>query len=599
MKISRCWSADFETTTDPNDCRVWAYSLCNIENPDEFVYGNSILDFFEWCIESKENYTLYFFNLKFDATFIISWMLENGFEYITDKKDRKDLTFTTLITDMGQFYALEIYFEVKGHKVNKVRILDALKIFPNTSVEQLAKDFGLPISKLKIDYDMYRPEGYQLTQPEIDYIRNDVEIVARCLKAMFDRGLTKMTIASDAMQNFKDHFDNFYKYFPILSDEVDGDIRKSYRGGFTYASDKYTEKEIGSGMVLDVNSLYPSCMKKPMPYGKPKLFEGEYKYDALYPLYIITFTCKFEIKPDKIPSIQLRNNLSFIPNQYLKSSNDEHVTLTLTSIDFQLFKDQYNFWEIEYHGGWKFKRAEGLFDNYVDYWMGEKIKAAKEGNKTQKAIAKRLLNSLYGKFGTSTRAGQKSVYLDEDGILCFEDLPVETKKGVYIPAACFITAYGRDKTIRTSQAIRDYTTKKYGIDKYYYSDTDSIHSGLTDEDLEELKELLDIDDYRLGAWAKEAEFTRAMYIRQKCYIEEIDGKVSVTVAGLPKYLAPVINFENFKRGFSTGGMSHADLVELAKKNGATDEELEKLHHKFDYRYVKGGVILEDTDFTIN
>lgn len=599
MKVSRCWSADFETTTDPNDCRVWAYSLCNIENPEQFLYGNSLDEFFEWCCESKENYTLYFFNLKFDGAFIMSWLLERGFEYIADKKDRHDLTFTTLITDMGQFYAIEIYFEVKGHKVNKVKILDALKIFPNSSVEQLAKDFGLPISKLKLDYDTYRPEGYQLKQYEIDYIRNDVEIVARCLKAMFDRGLTKMTIASDAMHNFKDHFDNFYKYFPILSDEVDADIRKSYRGGFTYASDKYTEQEIGAGVVLDVNSLYPSCMKKPMPYGRPRFFEGEYKYDEIYPLYIITFTCKFEIKPDKIPSIQLRNNLSFIPNQYLKSSNDEQVTLTLTSIDFELFKDQYKFWDVEYHGGWKFKRTTGLFDNYVDYWMNEKIQAAKEGNKTRKAIAKRLLNSLYGKFGSSTRAGQKSVYLDENGTLCFEDLPITTKKPIYIAAACFITAYGRDKTVRTSQAIRDYTTKKYGVDKYYYSDTDSIHAGLTNEDLEELKGILDIDDYRLGAWAKEAEFTRAMYIRQKCYIEEIGGKVSVTVAGLPKYLAPVINFENFKRGFSTAGMSHDDLVELAKQNGATEEEIEKLHHKLDYHYVKGGVILEDTDFTIN
>ena len=599
MKINRCWSADFETTTDENDCRVWAYSLCNIENPEEFVYGNSLEDFFEWCIESKENYTLYFFNLKFDASFMISWMLERGFEYVTDKKDRKDLTFTTLITDMGQFYSLEIYFEVKGKRINKVTILDALKIFPNTSVEQLAKDFGLPISKLKIDYDAYRPVGYELTQPEIDYIRNDVEIVARCLKAMFDRGLNKMTIASDAMKNFKDHFDNFYKYFPILSEDIDSDIRKSYRGGFTYASDKYTEKEIGSGVVLDVNSLYPSCMKKSMPYGKPRMFEGEYKYDAVYPLYIITFTCKFEIKPDKIPSIQLRNNLSFIPNQYLKSSNDEHVTLTLTSIDFELFKDQYRFWDVTYHGGWKFKETEGIFDNYIDYWMDEKIKAGKEGNKTARAIAKRMLNSLYGKFGSSTKAGQKSVYLDENSVLCFEDLPVESKKPVYIAVACFITAYGRDKTIRTSQAIRDYTTKKYGVDKYYYSDTDSIHAGLNNEDIEELKDLLDIDDYRLGAWAKEAEFTRAMYIRQKCYIEEIDGKVSVTVAGLPKYLAPIINFDNFKRGFSTGGMTYKDLVELAKKNGATDEEIEKLHHKFDYHYVKGGVILKDTDFTIN
>ena len=188
--------------------------------------------------------------------------------------------------------------------------------------------------------------------------------------------------------------------------------------------------------------------------------------------------------------------------------------------------------------------------------------------------------------------------LNEDGVLCFVDLPPEKRKPIYIPVAAFITAYGREKTIRTSQAIRDYTIKKYGVDKYYYSDTDSIHSGLTSEDLEELKDLLDIDDFRLGAWAKAAEFTKAIYIRQKCYIEEIEGEVSVTVAGLPKYLAPIITFDNFKRGFSTGEMSFDDMRRLAAENGARQDEVENIHHKFTYKYVKGGVILADTDFTI-
>ena len=137
------------------------------------------------------------------------------------------------------------------------------------------------------------------------------------------------------------------------------------------------------------------------------------------------------------------------------------------------------------------------------------------------------------------------------------------------------------------------------MDKYYYSDTDSIHADLSDEDLEELKDLIKIDKYELGCWDEEAKFTKALYIRQKCYIEMIDGKVSVTVAGLPQYLAPIVNFDNFKKGFSTGGMTHEQLIEMAKKNGASGEELEKLHHKFRYKYVKGGVILADTDFTIN
>lgn len=195
--------------------------------------------------------------------------------------------------------------------------------------------------------------------------------------------------------------------------------------------------------------------------------------------------------------------------------------------------------------------------------------------------------------------GKKECYLDEDGVLCFRDLPKEKRSTIYIPVACFVTAYGRRTTIEASQAIRDYTTKKYGVDKYYYSDTDSIHAGLNAEDIEELKKIIKIDEFELGAWAVEVpEFTRAIYIRQKCYIEEIEGTISVTVAGLPKYLAPIINFENFKRGFSTKGMSYHDLLELGKENGATIEELKKLHHKFDYKYVKGGVILTGTDFTI-
>lgn len=56
--------------------------------------------------------------------------------------------------------------------------------------------------------------------------------------------------------------------------------------------------------------------------------------------------------------------------------------------------------------------------------------------------------------------------------------------------------------------------------------------------------------------------------------------------------------DNFKRGFTTKGKLLPDLIELAKDNGATLEEIDKIHHKLTYKYVKGGVILADTDFTI-
>ena len=51
---------------------------------------------------------------RVDGEYIISWLLNNGYECIKDKKDRHDKSFTTLITDMGQWFSIEIFFETKN-----------------------------------------------------------------------------------------------------------------------------------------------------------------------------------------------------------------------------------------------------------------------------------------------------------------------------------------------------------------------------------------------------------------------------------------------------------------------------------------------------
>ena len=575
----RKFTADFETNVDEKDCRVWAYSICEIGNVDNFIYGNNIEDFIKWCSNPKENYVLYFHNLKFDAEYIFYYLLSNGYEWIKDKKDKKTKTFTTLISDMGQFYSVEIYFEVEKSKVNKVKIFDSLKIL-NFSVEQIAKDFNLPIRKLEIDYKLKREKGHILTDDEIAYIRNDVEIMASALDIMFKENLTKMTIGSCALKNYRDNLDHFLRYYPTLPIEIDNDIRKSYKGGFTYLSPLYKEKEVGQGIVLDVNSLYPSCMYyEYLPFGYPIFFEGKYKKDILHPLYIQMLSCSFKIKKGKIPTIQIKNNLSYLPNEYLETSNDDIVTLTLTNIDLDLFLEHYEVSNLVYHSGWKFKQMRGLFNEYIDYWTEKKISAKRENNTALYRIAKLMLNSLYGKFAKNPISISKYPYLDENEIVRYKLSEVEVGNGLYIPVGSFITALARKRTIESSQKIRDYSLKKYGEDYYIYSDTDSIHMKYMSE--EELKQFLDIDDYRLGAWKLESTFKRGKFIRQKCYIEENDdGYINVTVAGLPKKLGKYINFDNFDVGFSVMG-----------------DDLEK-EHKLTYKHVKGGVLLVDTDFTI-
>ena len=578
------FSCDFETTTVENDCRVWAFACSEIGNVDNFIYGNSLDDFMKWCANTKKNYKCYFHNLKFDGAFIIDWLLKHDFECVADKKDRHDKSFNTLITDMGQFYQITVWFKIKGHHTNKVVFQDSLKIL-NFSVEAIAKGFNLPIRKLDLDYKAYREVGHVLTPEEVDYIHNDVEIISRALDIMFKQGLNKMTIASDALSSYKSMCVNFKQLFPALPPEVDADIRQSYKGGFTYCSDKYAGKEVGAGVVLDVNSLYPSrMMYEYLPYGKPEPFEGKYEPDSIYNLYVQRLSCFFEIKPDKIPSIQIKHSLSFMPNQYLSSSNGEIVTLCLTNPDLELFFEQYNVDVVAWQGGYKFKSMRGNFDEYITHWTEQKINAKKEGNAPQYLIAKLMLNSLYGKFGTGL-TGRKKLPVVVDGEVRYITTDEEQKNGVYLPVATFITAYARKYTIETSQMIRDWSLEHHGKDAYLYSDTDSIHANLSKEDLSILCDIIDIDDFRLGAWKHESSFTRAKFLRQKCYIEEdYDGKINVTIAGFPKKLAHLVNFENFKIGFTTEGL--------------TDEQIGEAGRKLRYKHVDGGVILVDTDFTL-
>ena len=562
------FTADFETATWVDDeTWVWAWALCDIEEPSHVEVGNSIDDFFK-RIKKEVNPYIYFHNLKFDGEFILYYLMKNGFDHV-ESKEKRNNTFSTLISDMGLFYSIEVYFEV-GKKTKKVTFIDSLKII-NQSVESMPKTFKIEENKLEIDYNAPREKGHILTGEEEAYIKNDVIIVAKALSYLFNMGLTKMTAGSNALFEYKEitRLNRFRNLYKPLNYDIDKDIRRAYRGGFTYLNPVYKNKEVKEGEVLDVNSLYPSVMYKEMlPFGEPFFYEGEYQEDKVYPLYIQRLTCSFKIKEGRIPTIQIKHS-RFVDNEYLTDSGEEPVALTLTSVDLKLFLEQYDVWDLHYESGWKFKAMRGLFTEYIDKWIKVKNEATITGNKGIRQVAKIMLNSLYGKFATSLDVQSKIPYLEGD-IVKYRLGEKSTKDGVYLPMGAFITAYARDKTIRTSQSIKDYSIKKYGVDMYCYSDTDSIHTILP---IEELKQFCEIDDVELGKWKHESHFERAKFIRQKTYLEEIEGEIQITCAGLPQRCYDQVTWDNFKEGMKVDG-------------------------KLTFTHVKGGVILKETEFTI-
>lgn len=543
MNIATC---DFETTTDVNDCRVWAAGFCDIDTL-EFNYGNTIDYFFEFAVNYNK---IYFHNLKFDGEFLLAELFRRGYKHTKNRKVNAG-EFSTLISDMGQYY--NICINIDGKLVN---IYDSLKLLPFT-VDKIAKMFNLPILKGEIDYNEYRPVGHVLTQNEVDYLKNDCEIMARALMIQFKQNLKKITIGSNALSDYKNIIGKkkFERNFPVL--EYDEKLRKSYKGGFTYLNPVHAGVEIGKGIVLDVNSLYPAMMYfKNLPYGEGQYFTGEYKENKIYNTYIQKFECEFELKENKIPTIQLKGNYSYKPTEYITKSYGI-VELTLTNVDLKLFLENYNVYNLHFYEGYKFKSNSNMFKSYIDKWMNVKIKAEQEGNGAMRTLAKLMLNNLYGKFSTNPVKRCKIPYYD-NRVRYRVDEP-ELTDGLYLPVGAFITSYARETTIRSAMKV---------YDRFIYSDTDSLH--LIGE---EIPDSLKIDKYNLGEWKHESTFTRAKFLRAKTYIEEIDGELKITCAGMPKRCHEQVTFNNFNIGAEYTG-------------------------KLIPKHVDGGIVLDETTFII-
>lgn len=59
------YTADFETTTDIDDCRVWAWGVASITSCETEMIGSDIHSFINYI--NNQNIDIYFHNLKFDG----------------------------------------------------------------------------------------------------------------------------------------------------------------------------------------------------------------------------------------------------------------------------------------------------------------------------------------------------------------------------------------------------------------------------------------------------------------------------------------------------------------------------------------------------
>lgn len=535
MRAKEWVVADFETKNEDfyNEngyTEVWLYAISDCHG-NIINYGSNIEEFIEFCKQKLNGFVVYFHNLRFDGSFILNYIIKNKYKYLDKIEFNSGKSYNTLISEEGQFYSIKVHFK-RGCTVD---FNDSLKIIP-FPVKTIAKAFNLPMEKEKIDYG-----NYKINDDTLKYVFNDVKIVALALQQLKSNGFAGMTAASSAYKWYISSMTNTDILFPDIEDEMLLEWRDAYRGGRSQVNPLYAGKVLKHVSRYDVNSMYPSIMRNSwLPIGQPKPIEerGKYRFE-LYKVSIM-----FTLKDGHLPTL-LKKNVIFGQQSYYTETDGIEI-IYISSIDYELLERHYNIHYVNFEEMWGFNTSNQLFVDYIDYWYDVKSK----NTGAMKQLAKLMLNSLYGKFGSNPIGKNKIPTISEEGFLSFTTTEEQPRKKYYLFIAIAITSY--------AHKLIDDAIVNTGVENFVYCDTDSVHTlgGLSDNL---------IDQKKLGLFKLEAIESKSKYVRQKTYVyaeEDNEGKehLYITCAGMNDaskiYALQLYGddiFNEFKPGFTVEG----------------------------------------------
>jgi hypothetical protein len=211
-------------------------------------------------ITSKNIDTIFVHNLgKFDGYFLYNGLLKT----IDNIKN-----VNTIIDNKNNFISIYYTFK-KDAKISTISWKDSFRLFP-ISLDQLCKTFQVigKTSEYNLDFnDISLFDNLDLFNQFLDYSKQDSLALFKALskaqqiykEKYFVDICDVLSASSLSLKIFRLNYLDID--IPILKNNVDSFIRKSYFGG---ATDYY--KAYGEDLhYYDVNSLYPYAMLKPMP----------------------------------------------------------------------------------------------------------------------------------------------------------------------------------------------------------------------------------------------------------------------------------------------------------------------------------------------
>ena len=312
----------------------------------------------------------------------------------------------------------------------------------------------------------------------------------------------------------------------FLNDKKDEVFRESYYGGRV---EVFIRKHLTKKLFYyDINSLYPSVMvenKFPHP---DKL---KYSKDLFKALKDNEGCAKVTVHiPNmKYPPLPYRTDKLIFPVGTITGTwNFPEIRLAI-SVGCEI---------VETHWVLSSPPIDSPFGEYVDHFMGLKIKYHKEGKKALRTLAKRMLNSLYGKFAQRIDIEDRYSHDEPMPGVAYQKLGENTYKlknvdkerarETVVSWASYITCYARCMLYSF-----------FPNNGLYYCDTDSIVS-----DHELPPEV--VHETELGLMSVEDIVTESFYVAPKRYAYKNDkGDTIKKIKGISAATVKTIPLESF------------------------------------------------------
>ena len=534
--------------------------------------------------------TMYIWQFGVNDTVYYGRTWDEFVQFIRRIEENCDLKKKIFVHNLSfEFQFLRSVFKIKSvfsrisRKVMRCQLEDYHITFQCTlylsgvKLADLPRIYDLPVQKMvgDLDYSVLRTSVTPLTEEEMGYCENDCLVLYEYIKKelltyeniynlpLTMTGKVRRELQERLMKNMA--YRSKVQVAINIKPSIYNRLLESFMGGYTHANYIYSDEVIEDVDSYDEASAYPYVMvtrRFPMTAFKEcKIQKREDLVDNFAYLIRVQFNnirCKFYnnfISGSKCEEIR---GGRFDNGRIIKA---DKIIITVTDVDFKFIMDTYKMDSYEilesYYSSYNYLPKEFIMFILEKYYYKTRYKGVK-GKELFYAIEKAKFNSLYGMTVTNmirdevlydNQSGWSEHALTNTDI--FDGLITQKEKGFLSFAwGVWITAYARENLLRRVIDLDQYAVymdtdsckcvkgyDKSVFDNYNKSVMETIHKVAKHLDIPEsyfMPEDQKGKPHPLGVFEYEEHYDKFITQGAKKYCVEKDGKLDITVSGVPK-----------------------------------------------------------------